>query len=270
MEAPTGAALNISRGIITADALVKHIRLFCKNGNFNKAREMIEQGLAADPKNAELYLVALMIEREVRSESDLGRWDIPDIEDSENYEKSYRFGDAALKTKLKKYRASNEGNDYYWQTLFTDKTNRRALIITRDCVIKMPYHRPGGSITWADCTLRRWLNNEFYNSLSESIKDRIIEVTNQNPNSASHGTPGGVPSRDKVFLLSIDEVVKYFASDRERIAKYEGRDHWWWLRSPGRFTGCAADVGFRGTVLSYGDFVDGSDRGIRPVFWLNL
>jgi hypothetical protein len=270
METLTGTELNVNRRIISADALVKHIRLLCENTNFKKAREMVEQGLAADPKNAELHLAGLMVEREVRDELDLGSWDIPDIGDSKNYENACRFGGAALKAKLENYRAANRGNKYYWQTLFADKANQRTLVITWDCIAKGPYHQPGGNITWADCSLRKWLNNDWYSGLSATIKSRIAEVTNQNPSSASHGTPGGIPTRDKVFLLSIDEANTYFAADQERVARYKGSDHWWWLRSPGRFAGCAANVGFRGEILAYGDFVDGSDRGIRPALWLNL
>ena len=39
---------------------------------------------------------------------------------------------------------------------------------------------------------------------------RIIEVATQNPDNPWYGTSGGNPTTDRIFLLSIEEVVKYF------------------------------------------------------------
>ncbi|MCL1799493.1 MAG: DUF6273 domain-containing protein [Eggerthellaceae bacterium] len=134
----------------------------------------------------------------------------------------------------------------------------------------MPYHESGGNITWADCTLRSWLHHNFYKSLPEQIKSRVAEVVNQNQNNAEYGTAGGKPTKDKVFLLSLDEVNKYFSSGQERIAKYEGSDFWWWLRSPGGYAGHAALVIGGGGVYASGYDVDYDSGGVRPALWLNL
>lgn len=45
---------------------------------------------------------------------------------------------------------------------------------------------------------------------------------------------------------------------------------WWWLRSPGRFTDCAADVDHVGSVDYYGHYVDGEYAAVRPVVVLRL
>ena len=47
----------------------------------------------------------------------------------------------------------------------------------------------------------------------------------------------------------------------------------WWLRSPGDYSGSAAEVGYGGWVYGYGKCggsVDDSGDGVRPALHLNL
>jgi len=85
---------------------------------------------------------------------------------------------------------------------------------------KRPYHHEECEITWETCDMRRYLNGEFYDSFSEADRARIIEVTNENPDNPWYGTPGGSPTRDNIFLLSIDEVVKYFGDSGQLKTRY--------------------------------------------------
>jgi len=169
--------------------------------------------------------------------------------------------------------AAQGGQDgIVWQVLYIDEFNERALIISRDCVAMMPYHDKvrAESITWKKCTLRNWLNDEFYSSLPNEIQARVIEIKNENPDNVSSGTPGGDLTTDKVFLLSIGEADYLFANDSERRASFEGEEAAWWLRSPGNDTDRAAFVLRDGLVLFYGDLVTRTDIGVRPVLWISL
>jgi hypothetical protein len=159
-------------------------------------------------------------------------------------------------------------SEYQWRVIGLDEANRRALAITQNIITEMPYHKPGGSITWAICILRTWLNTTFYNRLPAFVRSRVVAVTNQNQNNGS--APGGAPMSDRVFLLSLDEARQYFSNDADRIAKYQGEARWWWLRSPGSGgSGYAANVYSNGSVNSYGhDVTNGS--GVRPALWLQL
>ena len=157
-----------------------------------------------------------------------------------------------------------------WQALAFDKENNRVLAITRECVAKMPYHKLGGRITWEGCTLRRWLNADFYNSLPQEVKVRVAKLVNQNPNNQQRGTSGGNPTNDKVFLLSSEEAQRYFKCDSERIAEFQGSKIWWWLRSPGDFADYAANIFIVGSVYTNGNIVHYDMGGVRPAIWLNL
>ncbi|MDR0288413.1 MAG: DUF6273 domain-containing protein [Clostridiales bacterium] len=97
---------------------------------------------------------------------------------------------------------------YSWYVL--DKQDDRVLIITEKVIERRPYHSQECDITWETSDMRRYLNGDFYHSFDAADRGRIIEVTNENPDNPWYGTSGGNSTTDKIFLLSIAEVVKYF------------------------------------------------------------
>jgi len=189
---------------------------------------------------------------------------------------------------------------YEWQVL--EIQNNKALIITEYIIEQRPYHDAYKDITWADCSLRKYLNGEFYNKFSEAEKSKIIPVLNKNPDNQWYGSKGGVDTQDSIFLLSIEEAVcQYFGdsssllynkgknqrywferkddNNSRRIARLEGKDWttWWWLRSPGRVSVKAVyihgngDIGIQGNNILKGNIADGfCAGGVRPALWLKL
>ena len=107
---------------------------------------------------------------------------------------------------------------YVWFVL--DKQDGKTLIITEKVIEKRPYHHKECEITWETCDIRQYLNGEFYNSFSEADRERIIEVTNENPDNPWYGTSGGNPTTDRIFFLSIEEVVKYFGDSGQIKTRY--------------------------------------------------
>ena len=177
---------------------------------------------------------------------------------------------------------------YKWGVLNT-KANR-ALIITEDIVDLRWYHTEFGDITWAECELRKYLNNGFYDTFSPEEKAKIIAVANSNPDNPWFKTKGGIDTVDSIFLLSIEEVCEYFGDSNEnmlnkgcqkwliddennqkRQAKYGGEYHWWRLRSPGYYGRTSASINSIGNVYIRGNGVSGRPRdggGVRPALWL--
>ena len=47
------------------------------------------------------------------------------------------------------------------QWLVLEQQEQTALCLSRMSLDAQPYHRDGGSACWKDCSLRRWLNEEF-------------------------------------------------------------------------------------------------------------
>jgi hypothetical protein len=180
------------------------------------------------------------------------------------------------------------GKTLKWRVL--DVQEGRALLLTKAIIEKRPYHSSNTNTTWEKCALRQYLNGDFLANSFGAEKSRIAQVTNANPDNQWFGTAGGNSTPDRVFLLSIGEVVKYFGdsgqlknrprkdswwiSDQynsKRIAKYGNRAWWWWLRSPGNRSHDAAYVGRGGNLYIYGyyDLLSG-EGGVRPALWLNL
>ena len=190
---------------------------------------------------------------------------------------------------------------YEWRVL--EVKNNTALIITEYIIEQRAYHNAYKDITWADCSLRKYLNSEFYDRFSAAEKSRIIPVLNKNPDNQWYGTKGGTDTQDSIFLLSIEETVcRYFGdsssklyspgknqrywferkdkNNSKRIARLEKRKEgswWWWLRSPGRVSIKAVyihgdgNIGIQGNNILKGNISDGECKGgLRPALWLKF
>jgi len=160
-----------------------------------------------------------------------------------------------------------EFGSYKWRVL--NVQSDKALLITEDVIDQRTYNKNWTYITWETCTLRQYLNGEFYNKFNSGCKAQIL-FTNNNPDNPKYGMKGGNNTQDHIFLLSIDEVKKYFINDSDRKANHAGNACWWWLRSPGGSSYCAANVVYDGFVDVYGCNVTSDSGGVRPAFWLNL
>jgi len=135
------------------------------------------------------------------------------------------------------------------------------LIITEDLIEERAYNEEYESITWEECTLRTYLNGEFYDSFSEEEQAMIAETNLTTPDNSAYGTDGGNDTTDKIFLLSLYEVRQYMTENERKS------NSWWWLRSPGNIQNHAAVVHSDGVVSTRGNNVD-YGYGVRPV--LNL
>ncbi len=83
-------------------ALLTRAFLFIEEEEFDKADMYLEVVLNQEPENAQAYLGKLLIEMRVKSKADLINCDTS-FEDSKNYQKVLRFGDASLIDELKQY-----------------------------------------------------------------------------------------------------------------------------------------------------------------------
>jgi hypothetical protein len=177
--------------------------------------------------------------------------------------------------------------EYQWRVL--DVQGDKALLLTEDVVEKRPRNAQRGT-TWEKCALRRYLNNEFYNKFSSQEQTMIVLTENTNISNRwldAYVGSGGNDTVDKVFLLSIEEVVEYFGKSEQlknkpspvswvddefsekRVATYGNKAWWWWLRSPG-VDNYAAFVDSSGAFSVGGINGCSSDGGVRPALWLSL
>ena len=123
---------------------------------------------------------------------------------------------------------------YDWYVL--EKQDGKMLLLTEKIIGRRAYHNRVENITWETCDMRKYLNGEFYNSFNETDRKRIVEVMNDNPANPWYGTSGGNPTTDKIFLLSIADVMKYFGDTgqcenrpKEEPCDWCNDEYWPWL-----------------------------------------
>jgi len=160
---------------------------------------------------------------------------------------------------------------YSWQAL--DIRGSLALLITRDIVMLGSGLVPGdrqASGSWQDSPVRAWLNGEFLSALSEADSDCAMPVGTEHGNVGNryYGLEDQAPTTDRVFLLDIDEVRRYFPDDESRVARYQGEPHWWFLRTDGRYPDRSAVVSSNGNVYMAGYLKSDVRGGVRPALWI--
>ena len=115
--------------------------------------------------------------------------------------------------------------------LVLDKNENGILVISDKGLDCKQYTERYESVTWETCTLRKWLNGDFYKSAFSVREKKLINTTSvvvhKNPKyKTKPGTAFGrgknklIPTigndtNDKIFLLSITEVEKYFKSKED-------------------------------------------------------
>ena len=189
------------------------------------------------------------------------------------------------------YPMERDGKDepLVWRVLDVDIKKRRALLITENLIDCRKYHEKSKDVTWEGCDLRKWLNGEFMDRAFDEKELRKIAVTSiMSSDNTEYATKGARATKDKLFVLSIDEAEKYFRDDMDRRAAvtpyaeshgsfrsnfYSTADgqptSWWWLRSPGYYYSVSI-VYYFGGVHSDGSIVNNDYVSVRPALWLNL
>ena len=182
------------------------------------------------------------------------------------------------------YPQTKTGNDdtpIEWLILESD--GETALLISRYALDCKPYNEKYEDATWETCTLRGWLNDEFFNkAFSADEKKSILQSDVSADKNPEYNVNPGNATKDKVFLLSVVEANKYFKSNDARMCAptdyaiqrgewgpYESRNVCrWWLRSPGCISNCAAYVYTDGSIYNYYVYISG--YAVRPCVRVRL
>jgi len=182
-----------------------------------------------------------------------------------------------------------EFGGFTWRVIETRKD--KLLLLCDNVIEPAKYHDVFEDITWSGSSIRKHLNGSFYHSLSPLDKLEILETQVTNGDNPWFGTYGGEPTTDKIFLLSIEETVRYMGSNdlqknpdnmfyiddelnKLRKSSFtDGSPSRWLLRSPGNAPDFVSVVTVDGRISVTGDFVNRSSSdlfsvGIRPAMWI--
>lgn len=191
------------------------------------------------------------------------------------------------------YPQTKKGERQPIEWLVLKREEDRALLISRYVLNAKPYNVTFTDTTWAECSLRGWLNGRGTGDFPQEAftaeeRERILQTPVSADKNPYFSTNPGKPTKDKVFLLSIPEAYELFSSEEARRCaptdyvksqgmytnndyKADGRPScWWWLRSPGSNSNSAACVNYGGSVYGSGNYVSFGSVGVRPALWINL
>lgn len=219
-------------------------------------------------------LVNTVVNDTSKARTDTG-FDIKSIS-SANIGEKVTFGRFTLSSSF----MSDKYSPVEWVVL--DKTPTKMLLLADRALEAKAFSSTKAGATWENCTLRKWLNNEFYNTTFSSNEQRyILTSTLDNPQNPSGGTAGN-STLDKVFLLSYDEFFTYLNQKNyaattitwfgywHRSKLITGLDSQWWLRTMGTADGTACEVGTNGYPVSTYCTDVTEMRDVRPAIWVTL
>ena len=181
---------------------------------------------------------------------------------------------------------SNGKEPIEWIVL--DKKKDEVLLISKYCLETRQY-KPLPflvaifmSVSWEDCELRKWLNSSFlHDAFDSKEQEKISKKRISNLDNTKYNTKGGRDTEDSVFLLSINEAVRYFSSNGARQAsptlyalnkepRVEKGFCMWWLRSPGYSSIHVAEIDCDGSMSYWGAEAQVEFIAVRPALWLDI
>lgn len=163
-----------------------------------------------------------------------------------------------------------------------DKANDKLLVLSKYGIDVQQYNNDWEYGTWENCSLRAWLNTEFINNaFGTDERNYLVSALNENPDNPIYFTSGGNDTNDYAFLLTYDEMERYYPEAAERTivnTKYaesrinavNGEDIGiYWLRTGGS-SDCedAMVISKDGSIDYDGKCVDKYEV-VRPAIWIN-
>lgn len=185
-------------------------------------------------------------------------------------------------------KTSNGMEPIEWRVLARE--GNKALLLAQKGLDTQPYHETESVVTWETCTLRAWLNREFYETAFEGAERDAVVLSRIHSNA-------GNDTDDYVFILSADEATTYLgggkanriggtAYARKRGVYDDGNENaYWWTRTRDEHeTGVLVfavrafeATGAHGTpdtwswFYRYADYKANADQiAIRPAIWVDM
>lgn len=158
--------------------------------------------------------------------------------------------------------------------LVLDVQDNYALLLSRYALDSQKYHKVTAQVSWNNCSLREWLNNDFMNTAFTKSQQEVI---------LKAGLDNGA-SVDRIFLLDSKEVNRYVtdwtalicAPTSYAVSRGAGKNQpddsrdavSWWLRSLYEGGSQAYCVSFKGEQYTY--MVGNDFMSVRPAMCIDL
>jgi hypothetical protein len=119
---------------------------------------------------------------------------------------------------------------YDWRVLAVESS--RVLLLSEKVLEKRPYHNTYEAVTWEKCSLRQYLNGDFFSRFPDGEKNRAAERAIANNGNPWYSAHGGGETRDRVFVLGIEEAVHYLGDKNMKRPKMGADEKRFWDAEP--------------------------------------
>ena len=169
----------------------------------------------------------------------------------------------------------NRENPYKWLVLDVDTENSKALLIMDGYIDTMYMFADDEVHTWENSQVREYLN--FQPNLDVMFTPReqefILKTAVSNPANPKTGVSSGNDTTDRLFLLSTEEVEKYFENPQDRVVyDAEGSPVGQYLRTAGGEESYFAMIiqDSSGEIDYNGSYGYSGAYAIRPAMWVDV
>lgn len=175
---------------------------------------------------------------------------------------AYKVGDEVEFGKFEQNNEPDTGAEpVVW--VVAEKNGTKLTLVSKYCLTSMSYHTEQAEVTWANCSLRKWLNEDFINaSFSEPEKKILMNV--------KHGE-----IFDTAYILD-EETFDRFTKETSvgetsltDFAKGQGDTHYTWLRS-NEISQAAPRATLKGERVTDGNPIVNQLLAVRPVINIDL
>lgn len=201
--------------------------------------------------------------RNIRKVRDVYRPEAPEQKEEEACPPMFETGATVTFGRYEQDNKTGNGPEPIEWTVLTHRDGK-ALLTSRMGLDTRPYHDKEVSVTWETCSLRSWLNREFFDAAFDETQKQAIELSDIVTNAGSN-------TQDRVFILSADEATEYLQDEqarrvgstsyaRKRGAYDDGNNNaYWWTRT--------RDEHESGVLLFAVQAIEGPKAFGSPVTW---
>ena len=176
---------------------------------------------------------------------------------------------------LSAFGKDSEDNPYKWLVLDVDTENKKALLIMDGYIDTMYMFADDEVHTWENSQIREYLNFQPNMDVMFTAEEQefILETAVANPANPKTGVSSGKDTTDRLFLLSTEEMEKYFENPQDRVVyDAEGSPVGQYLRTAGGEESYFAMIiqDNSGEIDYNGSHGYSGAYAIRPAMWVDV
>lgn len=181
--------------------------------DFNQALYWAEKAREQGAPQADLLLLSIR-----REQSEM-------MQKLRNGLRSLKKGDSFSFGRYIQSASSRKAEPIQWKVLAVE--GKRLLALSLQVLDCQKYHPEVTAKKWDNCSLRQWMNHEFYQKAFNDTEQRLIaETALQNPENSQYHIYGCSDTTDRIFALSVEEAQKYFSLEGflPHVTEHESRN----------------------------------------------